>query len=109
RLDGCAADPNCHAAYPALETDFPKLVAEWNARPYEADVKDSRTGQTRHLAVTGYDVVAGLWNAMYDSSLIPVLPSLIAPLRARSDIAKVAVQQLADAGIDQLTGAAEGI
>ena len=106
-FDGCAADPACAAAYPELRSDFDALVQEWNEVPYESDITDPETGEPRHLVITGFDVVAGVFNAMYDADLIPVLPSLIAPLRERSGIAATVVELLATDGVAQLTGAAE--
>lgn len=108
-FSGCAADAKCAAAYPTLDADFDALVDEWNADPFEATVTDPATGQPRELAITGDDVVAGLWNAMYDETLIPLLPSLVAPLRERSPVANTVVDQLATAGVDQLAGSAEAI
>ena len=104
---GCAKDAACAAAYPTLEADLDALVDEWDAQPFETTVTDPATGQPRTLAITGVDVVAGLWNAMYDETLIPLLPSLVAPLRARTDFARTVVEQLASGGIEQLAGAAE--
>jgi pimeloyl-ACP methyl ester carboxylesterase len=58
--------------------------------------------------LTGYDAAAGLWNAMYDSTLIPLLPMVIHRLVDRDAFAATVAQQLAGDGLDQLTGAAEG-
>ena len=99
----------CRAAYPDLEAEFDALVEEWNEQPFEVDVEDPATGAPRHLVITGDDVVAGLWNAMYEPDLIPILPSLVTPLRDRTDLARTVVQQLATEGIDALAGAAEAV
>jgi hypothetical protein len=61
------------------------------------------------LALTGSDVIAGLWNAMYDTRLIGLLPSVLPALLARNDVAKAAVNQLASSGIEQLVGYAEAM
>ena len=74
----------------------------WNADPYEATIEDPADGQPRQLVITGHDVVAGLFTAMYDDSLIPLLPSLLAPLLARDPLADVVVEQLATSGIETL-------
>lgn len=103
---GCAKDPGCSAAYPTLREDVAALAAEWNETPFEADITDP-DGQPRQLAITGDDTIAGLWNALYDTSLIGLLPSLIAPLRERGPAAEAIVEQLAVQGVDQLAGAAE--
>lgn len=107
--DGCAADPACAARFGDVDAEFDALLAEWDADPYEHDVVDGRTGENRHLVLTGGDVVAGLWNAMYDSSLIPLLPSVIEALRARNDFAKAIVEELAGSGVSRLIDSAEAM
>jgi pimeloyl-ACP methyl ester carboxylesterase len=105
---GCASDPKCSTTYPTLEDDFDALVAEWNAQPFEATTTDP-TGQPRQLVITGDDLVAGVWNAMYNNNLIPLLPSLVGQLRARGDAAATIVPQLVAAGVTQLTQGAKAM
>jgi pimeloyl-ACP methyl ester carboxylesterase len=107
-FDGCALDAGCNAAYPDLSGQLDKLVDAWNKEPFESDAT-SLDGQPHHLAITGYDTVAGLWNAMYETDLIPLLPSVIHQLPARGDFATAVVSQLANDGLHQLVGAAEGM
>ena len=107
--DGCAADPGCASAHGDVMAGLRALFDAWNADPYEATIEDPVDGRQRQLVITGEDVVAGLWNALYDDQLIGVLPSLLAPLLAREPLADVVVGQLATDGIDQLTAGAEGI
>jgi pimeloyl-ACP methyl ester carboxylesterase len=107
-FSGCASDPKCSAAYPTLEDDFDALVAEWNAQPFEATATDP-AGQPRQLVITGNDLVAGVWNAMYNNNVIPLLPSLVGQLRARSEVAGTIVPQLVAAGVTQLTQGAEAM
>jgi pimeloyl-ACP methyl ester carboxylesterase len=107
-FSGCAGDPKCSAAYPTLEDDFNALVEEWNAQPFEATATDP-TGQPRQLAITGDDLVAAVWNAMYNNNVIPLLPSLVGQLRARGDAAGTVVPQLVTAGVTQLTVGAEAM
>jgi pimeloyl-ACP methyl ester carboxylesterase len=104
---GCAADPACHRDVPDVAAELTHLMDDWNATPFETDVQD-RNGATRHLVLTGYDAVAGIWNAMYDTTLIPLLPMVIHRLPDRDAFAATVAQQLAGDGLDQLTGAAEG-
>jgi pimeloyl-ACP methyl ester carboxylesterase len=107
-FSGCVRDPKCSAAYPTLKDDFDALVAEWNAQPFETTATDP-TGQPRQLAITGDDLVAGVWNAMYNTTVIPLLPSLVGQLRARGDAAGTIVPQLVTAGVTQLTQGAEAM
>jgi pimeloyl-ACP methyl ester carboxylesterase len=105
---GCASDPKCSAAYPTHEEDFDALIAEWNAQPFAATTTDP-AGQPRQLVITGDDLVAGTWNAMYNNNLIPLLPSLVGQLRARGDAAGTIIPQLVTAGVTQLTQGAEAM
>jgi pimeloyl-ACP methyl ester carboxylesterase len=107
-FSGCASDPKCSAAYPTFKDDFDALVAEWNAQPFETTATDP-TGQPRQLAITGADLVAAVWNAMYNNNVIPLLPSLVGQLRARGDAAGTIVTQLVTAGVTQLTQGAEAM
>jgi pimeloyl-ACP methyl ester carboxylesterase len=104
---GCAADPGCNRDFPDLAGQLQHLVEDFNARPYEADVED-RDGGTRHLVITGYDALAGIWTAMYDTTLLPLLPMVIHRLPDRDAFGVTVAQQLAGKGLNQLTGAAEG-
>jgi pimeloyl-ACP methyl ester carboxylesterase len=106
---GCEASPACSAAYPSFRTDVDALVEEWNDEPFETDVADPQTGENRHLVITGDDVTAGLWSALYDDALIPLIPSLVGPLRERGDAAASVVQQLASSGTDTLRTFAEAV
>ena len=107
-FSGCATDPKCAAAYPTHEEDFDALVAEWNAQPFAATTTDP-AGQSRQLVITGDDLVAGTWNAMYNNNLIPLLPSVVGQLRARGDAAGTIIPQLVTAGVTQLTQGAEAM
>jgi pimeloyl-ACP methyl ester carboxylesterase len=107
-FSGCAGDPKCSAAYPTLEEDFDALVEEWNAQPFEVTATDP-TGQPRQLVITGDDLVAAVWSAMYNNNVIPLLPSLVGQLRARGDAAGTFVPQLVVAGVNQLTQGAEAM
>jgi pimeloyl-ACP methyl ester carboxylesterase len=105
---GCANDPMCSATYPTLEEDFDALVEEWNAQPFETTATDL-TGQPRQLVITGHDLVAGVWNGMYDQNVLPLLPSLVGQLRARGEAAAALVAQLVTAGVTSITIGAEAM
>ena len=106
---GCAADAGCAGAHGDVDASLQALFDAWNADPYEATVEDPATGEQRELVLTGQDVIAGLWNAMYDETLLGLLPSLPAQLIARDPIADVVVQEFATSGVDQLTAGAEAL
>ncbi len=71
----CAAQPACTAKYGDLHALFDKAAAALDADPYRTTIPDPSTGQPRPIAITGQDLWAGLFNAMYDKNLIPALPA----------------------------------
>jgi pimeloyl-ACP methyl ester carboxylesterase len=79
--DGCAADPTCAAAYPDLEQAVADVLVRFDAAPHAATVTDPATAQDRPVQITGKDILAGLFQALYDDDLIPLLPSLAFALR----------------------------
>jgi len=97
---GCAADPACAAAYPDLEADFRALVAEWDAEPLPVTAT-TPDGAEAEFLVTGADVVGGAFQAIYDTGLIPVLPSLVGTLRQRGDGATAIVRPLLEDAFDR--------
>jgi pimeloyl-ACP methyl ester carboxylesterase len=76
---GCGAAPACAAAYPSLEADVEAVVAAFNADPFEGSF-ESPDGRTVPIVITGNDIIAGLFTALYDETLIPALPSVAAAL-----------------------------
>ncbi|MEZ5322046.1 MAG: alpha/beta hydrolase [Microthrixaceae bacterium] len=75
--NGCATDPKCHAKYPDLKGDVERLAAELDTHPFAMDYTDPTTGVSETLHLDGNDAVGGLFNALYDTDLIPQLPSAI--------------------------------
>lgn len=72
----CADDKACHEKYGDLHALFTKAAAMLDAEPYTTSVVDQQTGKEREVSLTGQDIWAGLFNAMYDNTLIPVLPGV---------------------------------
>jgi pimeloyl-ACP methyl ester carboxylesterase len=66
-IQGCADDEECAAAFPSLRRRFYRVVADLNASPVEIDGYET----------TGDDLVNFLFNALYDTALIPYLPLVI--------------------------------
>ena len=75
--DGCAADPACHAADPDVANTINAVRDRYNATPIQVDVDLERGAGSQHRVITGDDAMAGLFNALDDASLIPVLPSIL--------------------------------
>lgn len=74
---GCAADPDCAAAYPDLETVFYDLVDQWNAEPVTMSVLDMFGGENFQASINGDELISGLFTALYSTDLIPTLPQTI--------------------------------
>ena len=104
-FDGCAADAKCHAAFPDLEADTAALLQQLDASPYHGTIENPVLHRQTPITITGADAAAGLFNAFYDTGLIPQLPSLIEALKASPSGA--IIDQLAIMGIDFVNGAAE--
>lgn len=98
--DGCSRDPAC---VERMEGSFlgylAATVAEFDADPYELQGTDERTGLTYDLKLDGADVFAGIFNAMYDTALVAILPTVVEQVRSRNP---VFLQTAADGGIHRI-------
>jgi pimeloyl-ACP methyl ester carboxylesterase len=90
---GCAAHPACSAAYPEIEAVFYDLVERTDAEPIPIAVTNWTTGKPADLLITGDDLVAGVFSALYSTQMIPFIPLFI--------------QQVADGNYDVLRPLAE--
>ena len=74
--------PGCAAAYGDLEDLLATAVDDLDRRPEELTRSVVVGGETqdRSFAITGSDLRAGVFVAMYRSDLIPLLPSIISAL-----------------------------
>lgn len=90
-LAACGADPNCAMAHPDLGAALDRAVERFDGTPVVIDLPavDGRPGG--RVTVTGDDLLAGLFAAMYDSELVPLLPSAIEALAAGDDTLLAAV------------------
>jgi pimeloyl-ACP methyl ester carboxylesterase len=100
----CAADAKCNSAHPDLDGTIERLRQQMNATPYQGDIDLGDGNGARHFVITGDDAMAGLFNALYDSGLIPILPTVIDSL-AEGDTA--IVPQLLQSGVRQATSQAD--
>ncbi len=76
-IEACAASAPC-AARGDLGEMLDRVVERYNATPIESTVPVD--GQPVDFVITGDDVVAGLFQAMYDTGLLPILPSIVSSL-----------------------------
>ena len=98
-LQACADDPACNQAYPDLRGDLDKAVADLTARPERVSFTPPG-GEPRDMTLTGTDVYGGIFSALYETSIIPLLPSIIHGL-ANGD--RSIVPQFLNIGVPQLT------
>jgi pimeloyl-ACP methyl ester carboxylesterase len=103
--DGCAADPTCHAAHPTSPP--PSTPSATGTTPCPSSRRRPR-GRGRPAALGHHrdDAMAGLFNALYDASLIPALPSILDVL-ATGDTG--VVPALIRRGVAFATGQADGM
>ena len=104
-FDGCAKDAGCHAAYPNLEADTNALIAQLNSSPYHGTITNPTLHRQTPITITGDDAAAGLFQAFYDSSLIPQLPNVIEQLKAGNGGG--IIDQLAMQAFETINGTAE--
>lgn len=76
-FDACAEDPECSGAFPDLEARFFALVDALDAEPVMATLLDVFTLEEHDALVEGDALLGLLFQSLYSSELIPVLPGLI--------------------------------
>ncbi len=103
---GCAADPECAAVHGDLTTGLEEIVARFNTEPYRTSYDFGDDGGVRPMVITGDDIVAGLFTAMYDTELIPVLPAFATALASGQT---GLIDQVAGQGIPFINDVAEGM
>lgn len=76
-FNSCATDPECSEAFPDLETRFFELIDALNATPTTVTILDVFTLDEYDAIVDGDTLIALLFQSLYSSDLIPILPGLI--------------------------------
>ena len=76
-FDSCASDPLCGSSYPDLRPDFYELVDTLNQEPVLTEIAHPITGNTLDVLITGDVLVAFLFQALYSTDLIPLLPEVL--------------------------------
>jgi pimeloyl-ACP methyl ester carboxylesterase len=101
----CAADAACDERYGPIDELMAKAAKQLDEEPYTGEVEDPATGETRHVEIVGADMYAGLFRAMYDETLIPVLPTaLVAISNGEYGLIEQLVQQSIPFAADQVEG-----
>lgn len=80
-FEACADDPACNAAFPDLESVFYGLVDQLNANPVRAPMTDPETGITYDGLIDGDTLQSALFQLLYASDVIPILPKVIDDVR----------------------------
>jgi pimeloyl-ACP methyl ester carboxylesterase len=106
-FDACAQQAPCAAAYPDLEGLLATAVADLDRQPEQLTRSVVIGDESKDLpfTITGADVRAGVFVALYRSDLIPALPSIIAAL-ARGD--RAIIPAFIDTGVPNLLEPSEG-
>lgn len=89
-VDDCTADPACASAHPDLRGSLDRAMDDLDRDPATTELAATDTTPTAALRVTGDDLYAALFAAMYDTLVIPLIPTVIEQL-ATGDRAAVAV------------------
>lgn len=74
---GCAADPDCNAAYPNLDQTYYNLVARMDAAPIIVESRDTKTGFRFYVRINGVELTGILFSSLQLTEYIPYLPQLI--------------------------------
>jgi pimeloyl-ACP methyl ester carboxylesterase len=101
----CAADAACKAKYGSIDELMAQAAAQLDEEPYVGEVPDPVTGEPRPVEITGADMYAGMFRAMYDETLIPLLPMALTSIKG-GDYALVEqlVQESIPFAADQVEG-----
>ncbi len=81
-FSACAADATCARDYPHLEQTFYDLVTQLDQRPLRMRVDDPNTGNTHSMFLDGLTLQGMLFQSLYSSEIIPLLPRMIYDLQA---------------------------
>jgi pimeloyl-ACP methyl ester carboxylesterase len=76
-FDGCAKDVDCNQAYPNLKDTFYRLVDRLNQQPVVENLIHPDDGKSYTVLLNGDRVLFAIYQALYQSSYIPVLPAVI--------------------------------
>jgi len=78
---GCAADPECAAAYPTLEDDFYALVDQLNSDPLVFPVLEIFSGEEYDVWYDGESLKGTLFQTLYSNEIFPDMAKIIDQLQ----------------------------
>jgi pimeloyl-ACP methyl ester carboxylesterase len=73
----CAAEPACKAAYPDVESEFKKVLTQFDNGPVEANATNVYTGAPQKVTVTRDAFVDSIRHLLYVPNAAAALPALI--------------------------------
>jgi pimeloyl-ACP methyl ester carboxylesterase len=76
-FDRCAEDQTCSSAYPDLKTVFYDTVDALNAKNLSFTATDPISGKSYETVISGDNFIDLVFQFLYDSEVIPLLPRLI--------------------------------
>src|SRR5690606_17554871 len=79
---GCEADPACQENYPDLETVFFEQVERLDEEPTTLPLSNLLTGERYDAYFRGSDLIGVLFQSLYATEIIPVLPEMIYDIAA---------------------------
>ncbi|NJP04688.1 MAG: alpha/beta fold hydrolase [Chloroflexaceae bacterium] len=77
-FEGCAANEECNEAFPDLEEMFYTLVDELDAETIDIEFINAETDELEEVTVDGQTLIDMVFNTLYDTDTIPILPLVIA-------------------------------
>lgn len=79
---GCTNDAACNEKYPELEAVFADQIARLDAEPTTLPLTNLLTGERYDAIFRGSDLVGVLFQSLYATEIIPVLPEMIFDIAA---------------------------
>lgn len=76
-FSACAADPRCNADYPNLERVYLEQIERLNKTPARARAIDPTTNKVYNTYVDGDTLRALVFQALYSTEILPLLPRMI--------------------------------
>jgi pimeloyl-ACP methyl ester carboxylesterase len=80
-FNSCTADADCNRTYPNLEKTFFSLVEKYNKEPAKITLTNPDTQQKVPARLSGDDLQGMLFQLLYSTEIIPLLPRMIANIQ----------------------------
>lgn len=94
----CAADPDCQAAFPELETDFQTVLSVLSENPVTVSLPHPLTGEATEVEFDGESFGVAIRLLSYQQETVALIPLLVHTAAADSDYRLLAAQYLVVAG-----------